>query len=409
MSRFALALAGTLVALTIATPSHATLDACSARKQLCVSRRAAGLLKCHQQAQAKGLDPVSDPTVQACLQKVVTKFDGGATPSKGCFARLEARFPGGCLTSGDTAALADTVDAFVGSAVTALDPGYPAPVTNACSAGKTKCVSKKATALLACHSENETPPAGLSATTFAACLQSAREGFDGGADPTQSCFAKLETQFPDCLTTLDTAALETTVDGYVNDVVCQLDAGSGTCPFATPTATPTPVPPTPTATPTPSVCSETVPASWTSNVSAHNNARANALPVPNPALDPLCWKATVASTAQGWADGCNFIHNPGRGFLGENIYACAGSGCATNATMDSITSWASEAADYDYASNTCSGVCGHYTQIVWRDTTHVGCGVTNCTTNSPFGGFPNWTMVVCDYEPPGNFIGQRPY
>lgn len=247
MSRIALALVGTLVALAVATPSHATLNACSAGKTLCVSKKTAGLLRCHQLAEAKGRDLISDPTIQACLQKATTKFDGRETPSRGCFARLEAKIPG-CLTTGDTTVLGNAVDEFVANAVTALDPDYPAPVKNACSAGKKECVSKKATALLTCHSKNEMPPAGLSAATFAACLHRARDQFDGGVDATMGCFAKLEAKFPGrCLTTGDTAALETMVDGYVNDVVCQLDAGSETCPTPTPTSTLTPTP-TPTAT-----------------------------------------------------------------------------------------------------------------------------------------------------------------
>ena len=63
----------------------------------------------------------------------------------------------------------------------------------------------------------------------------------------------------------------------------------------------------------------------------------------------------------------------------------------------------------DYATNTCSDVCGHYTQIVWRSTGFLGCGIENCTRNSPCGAsFPNWSLVVCNYQPRGN-NGQRPY
>ena len=44
------------------------------------------------------------------------------------------------------------------------------------------------------------------------------------------------------------------------------------------------------------------------------------------------------------------------------------------------------------------------------DSTFVGCGTKKCTTNSPGGpGFPNWIIVVCNYAPPGNVTGQRPY
>jgi len=39
----------------------------------------------------------------------------------------------------------------------------------------------------------------------------------------------------------------------------------------------------------------------------------------------------------------------------------------------------------------------------------VGCGVQSCSTNSPFMGFPNWEIWVCNYAPQGNIIGQKPY
>jgi len=111
-------LLGALVAF--ANPAHA-FNACAAAKNKCVSNKTAGLLKCHQLADKKGL-PVSDPSIQACLQKAIAKFDG-ATPTKGCFAKLEAKYPGGCLTTGDSDAAESTIDAFVDTAVSALDPG----------------------------------------------------------------------------------------------------------------------------------------------------------------------------------------------------------------------------------------------------------------------------------------------
>jgi len=147
---------------------------------------------------------------------------------------------------------------------------------------------------------------------------------------------------------------------------------------------------------------------------AHDAVRANpsldsngvTQPAPNPPLSPLCYSASVATTAQGWADGCRFMHNAGRGNLGENIYAVTGAAFPTTPT-DAVTSWSAEAQYYDYATNSCSapnppGTCGHYTQVVWRDTGTVGCGIQVCTTNSPFAGFTTWTFVVCDYQPPGN-------
>jgi len=139
-------------------------------------------------------------------------------------------------------------------------------------------------------------------------------------------------------------------------------------------------------------------------VRAHNAVRASAMPAPSPALAPMTWSADAASVAQSWANGCRFMHNTGAGF-GENIYAASG---GTTSATNVVHSWASEVSSYDYATNACSGTCGHYTQVVWRDSTQVGCALANCTTNSPFGS-GNWVFVVCDYTPPGNFVGQRPY
>jgi uncharacterized protein YkwD len=143
---------------------------------------------------------------------------------------------------------------------------------------------------------------------------------------------------------------------------------------------------------------------------AQNAVRRSARPVPSPPLPDLTWSSDAAKVAQAWADGCVYQHNAGRGARGENIAASAPANRWTLA--DAVAAWAGEAQDYDYAANACASgkQCGHYTQIVWRDTVRAGCARRTCQTNSPFGSqLPAWDFWVCDYEPPGNFIGQRPY
>ena len=132
-------------------------------------------------------------------------------------------------------------------------------------------------------------------------------------------------------------------------------------------------------------------------------------PVPAPPLSPVSWDATIATGAQSWSDLCVFQHSSGTG-LGENLFASAGS-VPTPATA--VASWESESSAYTYAAigdpiNNFSAI-GHYTQLVWASTSLVGCGVTHCTTNTPFPGFPEWDFIVCRYSPPGNFTGQFPY
>jgi pathogenesis-related protein 1 len=142
----------------------------------------------------------------------------------------------------------------------------------------------------------------------------------------------------------------------------------------------------------------------------HNEVRRGAQPPPSPPLPELTWSSGAAAVAQAWADGCSYQHNPGRGDRGENIAASAPPG--RWGIADVVGAWAGEMQDYDYASNTCPAgkQCGHYTQIVWRNTLRVGCAHRICESNSPFGPqAPSWDFWVCDYEPPGNWVGQRPY
>lgn len=42
---------------------------------------------------------------------------------------------------------------------------------------------------------------------------------------------------------------------------------------------------------------------------------------------------------------------------------------------------------------------GHYTQIIWRDTTHMGCALAEAPDND---------FLVCRYTPPGNAFGRNP-
>jgi hypothetical protein len=134
----------------------------------------------------------------------------------------------------------------------------------------------------------------------------------------------------------------------------------------------------------------------------HNQARASVNPKPATPIPALVWDTTVAAAAQAVVNTCMFQHS-GNGY-GENIYAS--SGTATPAAV--VNDWMSEAANYNYANNTCSSTCGHYTQVVWRSSQKLGCAEKTCTTGSPFGS-GSWQFWVCDYDPQGNFAGQRPY
>ena len=210
-----------------------TVDKCQARKKKCVKKETAALLACHVKAEQSGaLD-------QTCLDKAKARFDGGTKPTKGCFAKLEKK--GGCLTTGDAAAVDAQVQAFVLDVVHALDPTFPPPTKSACGAGKKKCVAKEASGLLACHAK-----ASLKGTLDPKCVLKQTSRYDGGAKPTKACFAKLESK-GSCTTTADSAALQATTDDFLNAVLCALDPSEGTCTTSTTTSTTIPGGPCPTA------------------------------------------------------------------------------------------------------------------------------------------------------------------
>jgi pathogenesis-related protein 1 len=142
----------------------------------------------------------------------------------------------------------------------------------------------------------------------------------------------------------------------------------------------------------------------------HNCARKTVTPAAAAPIPDLSWSSAVATLAQTYSDACHYGHSGLPGY-GENIYAAAG---FTPTIKTAVSAWLGEQPYYNYANNSCSapnppGTCGHYTQAVWDATAQVGCGISYCTQNSPFGSsFPNWWFVVCDYTPAGN-DGGRPY
>lgn len=129
-------------------------------------------------------------------------------------------------------------------------------------------------------------------------------------------------------------------------------------------------------------------------LAAHNAVRA---PLK---LQPLTWSDKLAARAMNWAEALlaqdRFFHRP-KSDYGENLFAITG---ATASPEQVVEAWAAESLDYDYRSNRCRKKCGHYTQLVWRDTRQVGCAVAR---NS---GREVW---VCYYDPRGNYVGDRPY
>ncbi|XP_031131491.1 pathogenesis-related protein 1C-like [Ipomoea triloba] len=133
---------------------------------------------------------------------------------------------------------------------------------------------------------------------------------------------------------------------------------------------------------------------------AHNAARA-AVGVP-----PLKWDKEVAAFAQSYAKersgDCKLIHSGNRRY-GENL--AWGNGAFVTGAF-AVGLWVDEKKYYNYTTNYCNAPpgkeCGHYTQVVWRNSATVGCDRVQCSNNTGY-------FVTCNYYPPGNYFGQRPY
>jgi uncharacterized protein YkwD len=131
---------------------------------------------------------------------------------------------------------------------------------------------------------------------------------------------------------------------------------------------------------------------------AHNQYRAEI------GVSPLTWSDTLASHAQEWADylaslGAVLQHSQDTG-EGENLWSGT-SGAYTYTQM--IEGFGNEQQYFvggtfpDVSSTGNWADVGHYTQVIWKDTTEVGCAIASANGND---------VLVCRYSPPGNVIGQ---
>ncbi len=136
---------------------------------------------------------------------------------------------------------------------------------------------------------------------------------------------------------------------------------------------------------------------WTSQMLNAHNAWRRRHNVP-----ALKWSPKLAACAQQWAENLarsNSFRHRTDGRYGENLATASGQ----HLTPDRVVGmWGNEAQYYDYRSNSCmSGeMCGHFTQLVWRGTKEVGCGMSRNDQRE---------VWVCNYNPPGNIVGQKPF
>lgn len=136
---------------------------------------------------------------------------------------------------------------------------------------------------------------------------------------------------------------------------------------------------------------------------AHNKERASL------GLAPLTWNADLAAGAAAWAkheaDTGERGHSKlaDRGNAGENIWVGT---TGAFGYYEMIYGWLAEKPNFvdgvypAVRKTNDAPLPGHYSQMVWRNTTQIGCGLAT-------GG--NSDILVCRYNPGGNKVGEKPY
>lgn len=111
-------------------------------------------------------------------------------------------------------------------------------------------------------------------------------------------------------------------------------------------------------------------------------------------VPPLAYNETLSSFADDYLSGmsgCDFEHSGGP--FGENLAI----GCSD--VTGCVGLWGDERSLYDFGSPGFDKSTGHFTQLVWKNTTDVGCGRKWCGQKS------RW-YLVCEYWPRGNILGR---
>jgi len=122
----------------------------------------------------------------------------------------------------------------------------------------------------------------------------------------------------------------------------------------------------------------------------------------------LKWDYNLAVKAQKWADYLaenGFLKHESDEIYGENIYACKG---FKPRLIDAIRNWYTEKEKFRYGNNLwCKkgSLCGHYTQLIWKTTKKIGCGIAKYPKEYRQLDF----VIVCKFYPAGNIVQKDPF
>ena len=112
---------------------------------------------------------------------------------------------------------------------------------------------------------------------------------------------------------------------------------------------------------------------------------------------PLQWSSKAASNARTWARHLaqsGVLEHGNHDGMGQNLAFKSGAPLSGDETSNL---WYQEVAQYNFNQPGFRSGTGHFTQMVWAATTHVGAAMVTKG---------NSTYVVANYTPPGNITNQ---
>ncbi|PNH03562.1 Protein PRY1, partial [Tetrabaena socialis] len=131
-------------------------------------------------------------------------------------------------------------------------------------------------------------------------------------------------------------------------------------------------------------------------------------------VQPMQWSTSLASASQAYAEvlaanQCKLVHAS----YGENLAMFSGFPPPAGDCLSSVVAWYGEVVNYKWNVSQPfrenwfgKFMIGHFTQLVWKSSTSVGCGIAmgpNPTTLSATRVIPSvCKVIVCRYKPYGN-------
>lgn len=107
---------------------------------------------------------------------------------------------------------------------------------------------------------------------------------------------------------------------------------------------------------------------------------------------PLKWDKSLAKYAQNWSNKCGTKYS--KGPYGENM------AMGFPNWSSAVNGWYKEVRFYSFDESRYCTATSHFTQVVWKSTTKIGCGSKTCNGSK---------IYTCSYSSKGNVLGPNSF